>query len=185
MFEAAVSIAWISKDVESRLERYASYQYFTAQKYRELKEKGSDIEKLSPAKREEWAKESEWIRSEAKKARHKYGFRPHLSWSGKSLRNMAEDVGWLERYDRLYKIYSEVTHSGVAGAHDFITQHNSGVLLIDNLPKFPHAIPCLQEAYLYLTLAFGLADAYIGLGMNEIIDRAMVDIQHIRPDVQI
>lgn len=185
LFEATVNIMWISKDVESRLERYASYQYFAAQKYRELKEKGSDIEKLSPAEREEWAKESELVRSEARKARHKYGFRPHVGWSGKSIRGMAEDVGWLDRYDRLYKIYSEVTHSGVAGAHDFVTQHSSGVLLIDNLPKFPHAIPCLQEAYFYLTLAFGLADAYIGLGMNDVINKAIADIQQVRPDVKI
>lgn len=185
MFEAAVNIAWISKDVESRLERFASHQYFAAQKYRELKEKKLDIEKLSPAEREEWEKEGELIRSEAKKGRHKYGFRPNLNWSGKSTRQMAEEVGWIERYDRLYKVYSEVTHSGVVGAHDFITQHSSGALLIDNLPKFPHSVICLQEAYFYVTLSLGLADAYIGLGINEIIDKAMVDIKQVRPDAQI
>jgi len=46
-------------------------------------------------------------------------------------------------------------------------------------------VPCLQKAYFYLTIALGLAYAYIGLGMNDITDKAMTDIQQVRPDVQI
>ena len=99
MFEAVVNLLWISKDPEPRVKRYTAYQLYDSQKYRDmtLERKASlhltnsEIEKL-----EQSESQFKQLYTDAQKMGEEFGFRPGRHWSGKTLRKMAEEIGWTE-----------------------------------------------------------------------------------------
>lgn len=179
MFEATVNVIWIAQDPEARLGRYAAYRYFAAEQYRDLGERLPSREGQSLEQQEQYEKESEQVRREAKKAKDQYGFRKGTYWSGKTLKEMAKEVGWLPRYEVIYKIYSDVMHSNIGSSQDFISSSDTGTIFVQRKARFPHANPVMREAYCYLTVAFSFADAYAGLGMEAEIDEAMKKVNAI------
>ena len=179
MFEATVNVKWIALDPENRLDRYAAYRYFAAEQYRDLGERLPSGKEKSPEQRKQYEKESEQIRREARKAKYKYGFRKFDYWSGKSLKKMAEEVGWLPRYESVFKIYSDVTHANIGSSQDFISSSESGTIFIQRKARFPHAEPVMKEAYCYLTNAFAFTDICVELGIEAEIDKAIKNVNAI------
>ena len=172
MFEATVNVMWISLDPVRRLQRYADYQPVSAKRYRDLQKR---LDK-PPTYTEEQAKEYDRLAEEAKR---RHGFKSGENWSGKTLKQMAEEVGWLERYETAYRIYSEILHSGVSSGGEFISQNDKGVMFINPSSIFSHAEPCMMEAYAYLATTFALVDTLADLGMQELMDKAMDDVSRL------
>ena len=179
MFEATVNVMWIAQDPDARLDRYAAYRYFAAEQYRDLGERLPRREEQPLEQRRQYEKESEQVRQEANKVKEQYGFRKGTYWSGKTLKEMAKEVGWLPRYEAIYKIYSDVMHANIGSSQDFVSSSESGTIFIQRNARFPHAEPVMREAYCYLTVALSLADAYAGLGMEEEIDKAVKKVSDI------
>lgn len=109
----------------------------------------------------------------------KYNFKKGAYWSGKTLKQMAEDIGWLERYETIYKIYSDITHAGVASGRDYFSQNDSGVSFINIGPQLHHSEACLREGYLYLTTTFAVADDCVDLGLGKQLDIALTRLPEI------
>lgn len=179
MFEATVNVMWIAQDPDVRLDRYAAYRYYAAEQYRDLGERLPHREEQPLEQRRQYEKESEQARQEANKVKEQYGFRKGTYWSGKPLKEMAKEVGWLHRYEALYKIYSDIIHSNIGSSQDFVSSNESGAIFIYGRARFPHAEPVLREAYCDLTVVFSLADAYAGLGMEAEIDKARENMNDI------
>ena len=183
MFEATVNAMWISKDLEARIKRYHSYQFFSAQQYRNLADRHGIKSEETPRTRnknrektlKEKAEEAGWREME------KYNFKKGAYWSGMTLRKMAEDIGWLDRYEIGYKIYSDVTHSGVASGNDYISQSDSGVTFVNVVPQWEHSKACLQEAYCYLTFTFEVLNDCIGMELDKQLDVAWAKMPEILP----
>lgn len=179
MFEATVNVIWIAQDPVNRLDRYAAYRYFAAEQYRDLGERLPKREKESIEQREQYERETEQVRQDAQKAKDQYGFRKGAYWSGKTLKDMAKGVGWLPRYESVYKIYSDVTHANIGSSQDFVSSNESGAIFIHGRPRFPHADPVLREAYCYLTTALAFTDTWVELGIGAEIDKAMKNVNAI------
>ena len=183
MFESTVNAMWIAKDLDARLERYHAYQFFSAQKYRNLADKWgiktkrpqTEHDKSSNRTLKQMAEEKGW------RELPKYGFRANEYWSGKPLKKMAEEIGWLHRYEFIYRIYSDVIHSGASSAADYISQSDSGVVSISVGPQLQHSEICLREGYLYLIVTFEVANECVGLGLEPQLDKAWGNIPKVLP----
>jgi len=179
MFEATVNVMWIAQDPEQRLDRFAAYRYFAAEQYRDLRGRLPRQTKQSLEERKQYELEGEQIRQESQKAKDQYGFRREALWSGKPLKEMARDVGWLSRYEAIYKIYSDVSHANIGSSQDFVSGDSTGAVFIQRKAQFAHCNPVMREAYCCLTTTLGLADAYVGLGIEAEIDEAMKKVNSI------
>lgn len=179
MFEATVNVMWIAQDPENRLDRFAAYRYFAAEQYRDLRERLPRRNKESFEQRKQYELEGEQVRRESQKGKDQYGFKRGALWSGKPLKEMARDVGWLSRYEAIYKIYSDVSHANIGSSQDFVSGDSTGAVFIQRKAQFPHCNPVMREAYCCLTTTFALADAYAGLGIEAEIDEAMKKVNNI------
>jgi hypothetical protein len=179
MFEAVVNLLWISKDPEIRLKRYTAYQLFDSQKYRDITLKGNTTSNLSDAEIRRVENDFKQLYQDAQKIGEEFGFKPNKHWSGKSLKEMAKEIGWSERYDFLYKIYSDITHSNILSLRDYVSVYSSGSMHVNIQPQVEHSKACLAEAHLYLVTAFGFLDAFLDLNMEAVIDKAFLRMPKI------
>ncbi len=174
VFEAVVNLLWISKDPERRLIRYTAYQLYDSQKYRDMTMKGHSILNLTDTEILQVENNFKQLYQEAQKTAEEFGFKPYKHWSGKNLKGMAKEIGWSERYDYLYRIYSDITHSNILSLHDYVAVDNSGSMRVNIQPQVEHSKACLSEAHLYLVMAFGFLDAFLDLNMEAVIDKAFL-----------
>lgn len=179
MLEVTINVMWICKDPEIRLARYADYRFFAIEQYRDLGERLIKEANWSTAIRERWDKKSKQrekentlVKKEAESVKDQYGFKKRNHWSGMSLKNMANEVGWLHKYEAIYKIYSEVIHSSIGNSKDFITSNDSGAVLMSMKSLFPLGDSILSEAFVDLTVVFSVVNDYVGLGLKTEIDEA-------------
>ncbi len=181
MFEAGGNLLWISKDPETRLQRYTAYQLFDSQKYRDMTAKRNTASDLNLTQTEIERIESDFkqLYQDAQKIGNEFGFKKGKHWSGKSLEKMAKEIGWSERYDYLYKIYSDITHSNILSLHDYVTIDSSGFMRVNIQPQIEHCKACLSEAYVYLVTAFGFLDVFLDLNMETVIEKAYLRIPKI------
>jgi hypothetical protein len=179
MFEAVLNLLWISHDVENRLKRYVAYQIYDSQKYRYASTKWNAMAKFSEDDKKQIEQNFEQLSQQAHEFKELYGFKSNKHWSGKSLREMAKEVGWLERYDFLYIIYSDIVHSNVLASNNYISFDASGMLKIINEPQIEHCKACLTEAYVYLLAAFSFLDVFLDLNMESIVDKAYLRIPKV------
>lgn len=179
MFEATVNAVWISRDLDTRIERYVDYQYVGAEKWRRVAQRLRATSQGDETPRNE--RNDQQRQQESRRVTAKHGFREGEHWSGKTLRTMAKDIGWGERYDSIYRIYSEVLHSGVVSAQDYVSQVTSGGLMVTVGPQLEQAYACLLEAHLYLTTTFEVANDCLGMGLEAQLDKAWAVTRAILP----
>lgn len=184
MFEAAVNIMWITKDIEkdgelvAKLERYTAYQFVVSQKYRDYATNSEALKQIPEAAREEWKKNSDILNEKAIEVKDEYGFNPYKPWSGKTLKAMANDVGWGERYDTLYQIYSDVVHSGIMSVQEYLVFDKDGKVTVNYRVQTEHCKTGLQEGKNYLLTAFGFLNIFLGLNLDKIIDENLPNREH-------
>ena len=171
MFEAVVNLMWISQDMEERIPRYTAYQVYDSQKYRDYATKQETQIGLSEKELQLRDKLFSELSEQAKDMKEKYGFKPNKHWSGKSLREMCKDLGWIERYDTLYKIYSDIAHSNILASKDYISIEPNGMMRIINESQPMHCKASLHEAFIYLYFAFEFLDIFLDLGMEEFLEK--------------
>jgi len=179
MFEAVVNLLWISKDPEIRLRRYTAYQIFDSQKYRDMTAKAKTTSNFTDTEIEQIETDFKRLYQDAQKIGQEFGFRRGKHWSGKGLKEMAREIGWSERYDYLYNIYSDITHSNILSLRDYVAINSSGSMQVDIQPQIEHSKACLSEAYLYLVTAFGFLDVFLELDMEGLIDKAILRIPKV------
>jgi len=176
MFEAVVNLLWISKDPEIRLKRYTAYQLFDSQKYRDMTAKRKTTSNFTDTEIEQIETDFKRLYQDAQKIGQEFGFKKGKHWSGKGLKEMAKEIGWSERYDYLYKIYSDITHSNILSLRDYVTVDSSGSMRVNIQPQIEHCKACLSEAYVYLVTAFGFLDVFLDLNMEAVVDKAFLRI---------
>lgn len=172
MFEAVVNLLWISKDPETRLQRYTAFQLFDSQKYRDMVSKGETTSNFTDTEIEKIKTEFVRFQQDAQKIGQEFGFKKRQHWSGKSLKEMAKEIDWSERYDYLYRMYSDITHSNILSLRDYVTVDDSGSMRVNIQPQIEHCKACMAEAYLYLVAAFSFLDIFLDLNMEAEVDHA-------------
>jgi hypothetical protein len=184
MFEATVNIMWMLKDEKqliTNLKKYNDYQFVATQKYRDYT-KNSDITNALPeADKEELQEATNTLDEKARQVQDEYDFNVHKPWSGKSIKQMANDVGWGERYDTLYQIYSDIVHSGFTSLQEYLVFENTGKVTINFKSQTNHCKACLQEGKNYLLTAFGFLDIFLDLKLDKVIDEYFPDKHFYKP----
>jgi hypothetical protein len=176
MFEAAVNIMWLLKDVKTieqlvpKLKRYNDYQFVATQKYRDYARNSSITEVLPDKVREELNKMNDTLDEKARQVQDEYEFNAFKPWSGRTIKQMANDVGWGERYDTLYQIYSDIVHSGVNSVQEYLVFDDKGKVRVNYQSQTNHCKGCLLEGKTYLLTAFAFLDIFLDLKLEKLID---------------
>ncbi|MFC1948283.1 DUF5677 domain-containing protein [Chloroflexota bacterium] len=78
------------------------------------------------------------LSEQAKELQEKYNFKPYKHWSGKGFKAMCKDLGWSDRYDTLYRIYSDIAHSNIIASKDYVSIEPNGLMSIMNETQSMH-----------------------------------------------
>lgn len=103
------------------------------------------------------------LEAEEKKAITKHGYKRGV-WSGKTIRDMAEDVGHINAYDSAYTLMSNLEHSNATSTDAYITEGPDG-LTIGVAPGPNYVRESLATAHHLLLLIARLADRILELGI--------------------
>jgi hypothetical protein len=170
MFEAAVNIAWISKDPIIRLKRYSDYQFVSTQKSRDYIEQYDVLKEAPPEIRAELQTNVDNLNQKAQEVKEEYGFNLFKHWSGKSLKDIATEMGWGERYEVIYRMYSDVIHSGFGSVNDYLVFDKSGKISVNYKDQTGHCKACLSEGQVYMLGAFGTLNILLDLKLDQVIE---------------
>ncbi len=173
MFEAAVNIRWITKDTSTmpqELKRYSDYQFVSSKRYRDYVKDWKMLEDIPEAAQEEWGNICRELDKKAGEIKDEYNFNMYKPWSGKTLKQMANEVGWGERYATLYQIYSDVVHSGITAVPEYLVFDKKGKVTQNFRSQTEHCKFCLYEGQLYLLTAFGMLNILLDLKLDKVIE---------------
>jgi hypothetical protein len=176
MFESTINLMWITKDNEVRLIRYFAYQVFIAKDYFNKTKKWVDESNLPETRKVELFKELEDTIKHVDQLQNKYNFNNNQNWSGLKIKQMAEEVGWIDRYNTVYKITSNIMHSNYLGSSVYFLFDSNGKLHIDNNNEINLCKASLDEAYIYLLNAFNVLNVILDLKMDEYINNKMAQL---------
>ena len=173
IFEAMVNAIWIAQDLENRLKRFHAYQFFSAQKYQKLGQKLYGVSKTEESAAEDEAEQS--LRQKAEEEGWRdlphWIFKNGVYWSGKSLYNMAVEIGMEKGYDTVYRVYSEVVHVSVASGSEYFSQGDDGVTTIRRKTVLPHGELCLRQSYYFMLLIFSALEECVGIQLKQVLDK--------------
>lgn len=167
MVEAYITVVWIMKDPEDRARKYVLYglgqeKLLMEHEKKELKERGKD-----PAKDELIKLRESWINMQ------QYTFLTDVnlgSWSGISVRKMAEEIGALKLNNLVYQRMSATVHSMWHHVGKYNTSgctnplHRYHKVPID--PDIRGKLHFFQEATYYLDTTFKAFDKEFGIVVN-------------------
>lgn len=130
IFEISLLIEYIFKDpTDYRAKRYFSYDWVQRKKYYTYLITSPNAKKYLRAEDIQAVKE---IKRDAAKAQRRYNY--GSTWSDKSIRKMAEDVGLLDLYQTAYGIQCDLSHSNPRAMNDYFKDEN-GQLILDSGPS--------------------------------------------------
>ncbi len=162
LLELAINAAWISKDWPGRALFYLEHERVEVRKYQRLQAKGYGRDQVARQK----AIETVAI-EEQRKGRRKTISGESTYWTGKSLRKMATEVGLSHWYEVVYSVYSDMIHSAVVTARDYVTLSKDGRASINLGPEPLHTEAALHVGYMGLWAASSAANAVLDLGLDE------------------
>lgn len=165
-----INAYWIAKDPSARLERYMDYDWILRLKSADVGRSAEALGRLTPEMRAQMAALDEEIEKKAREAKqkHRYGQR---GWSGKSIRGMAEEVGFQNYYAYAYRLLSDLEHSNSRSTTSYL-EKASGAYRFNVGPGPEYVRVTLATAYGLLIDLFALADKVLGLGLSATLDEA-------------
>lgn len=76
--------------------------------------------------------------------------RPKSHWSGKSIRQVAADVGWESHYNTMYRLVSQLAHSSVRGANQYMRITDVDTVELNSGPSDNYVRQALFSGFVYL-----------------------------------
>lgn len=128
IFELAITTLYILQDDTGKLvERFFDYDWIMrANVYDYVSEDTIFIEGLK--KEDPDGKETEKILKKAEEIKEKYkDIEKNISWSDKSLKKMAEEVGRLDAYKTAYHLQCNLSHPNPRNTNDYFTELNGEI----------------------------------------------------------
>jgi hypothetical protein len=120
MLEAAITLGYISKDPNLRVDRFVEYEYIAQYRLLKVMDKHYPTTHISNERRQT-------IYEDYTSNKHK--FRREDQWSDKSIGQMAEEVGMTFWYDVVYKSGSSYVHSNITATRGFMIDSPDELLL--------------------------------------------------------
>jgi hypothetical protein len=158
LFELALDMLYISQDSPGeRAERYIDHDWVI--RYEMLHTLRTDPA-LKSARKTEDSTAAE-IEREAHRVQNRWQFwseqnksgrlkRPKSHWSGKTIRDVAAAVGWESHYNTMYRLVSQLAHSSVRGANQYMAEINEQTLQLNSGPSANYVWQTLFSGFVYL-----------------------------------
>jgi hypothetical protein len=110
------------------------------------------------------------IEKKAREAKQKHQY-DRRGWSGKSIRDMAKEVGFQNYYDYAYRLLSNLEHSNSRSTTSYL-EEDSGAYRSNVGPGPQYVRVVLATAYGLLIDLFALANNVLSLGLAQALDDA-------------
>ncbi|MDD5669217.1 MAG: DUF5677 domain-containing protein, partial [Candidatus Omnitrophica bacterium] len=94
-----------------------------------------------------------------------------ITWSGKSVKDMAKKIDrkLLDEYDSAFRLYSRFSHPSIIGDREYLNFEND-ILKLSSLPSFIGIVPNLKRAVNYLCDFLFIFDDLFSLGRKQKIN---------------
>jgi hypothetical protein len=157
LLEAAIILGYISKEPNSRVNRFVEYEYIAQYKLMKIMDKHYPTTHMSNERRQT-------ISEDYRMNKHK--FRREDQWSDKSISQMAEDVGMTFWYDVVYKYGSSYVHSNISATRGFmIDDHEQLIVAVG--PQVFNATDIISQACELTRIILHFALANMGIELTE------------------
>lgn len=177
IYEAAINALWMAKDLENRMQQFKDYEYISAMNYRRSVRKwpgrDPDAHRLIE---QDFSRDEAEVSRKAREAKKKWNLTNKPNWSGTSFKKMVDELQQGEWY-MMYQVLSDLTHSGVGAAREYIQQNPGGGVIIDFGPNHQHSAGALQLAYMSLVGATQVADMMLHLGLEDVLKEGWVNLR--------
>lgn len=175
ILEAAINIMWLmksekSEDIIENLKRYMSYQAVASQKYRDYMRESELIGSMPKHLKKEIFHELDTMDEQTLKIQSEYDFDRYKLWSGKTIKQMAIEIGWKDHYDTMYQTYSDIIHSGITAMPEYLVFDDKGKITVNHRSQEDHCKACLIMGKNYMVAAFSFLDVILNLGLEDLVD---------------
>jgi hypothetical protein len=166
LLNLVINARWINQAPEERIPAYIKYEHvLIARLNRKIVEDPRLVGRDSLDPRTEFKNKQAGLDAEAREAEKRHGYNHH-GWSGKSIRDMAIELGMTIDYDSLYTLASDLEHSDVASVDDYMTLSPDGRVFVSGNPSENWVRESLFSAHLLLIAIAKLADNILDLGIG-------------------
>ena len=130
LFELAVTTLYILKDsTDSRAERWVDYDWIRRNKmYEYMKSEDRFIELLRERSKDLKNDPVAKIKRVAQEMQKKHNYNRKLGWCDKNIFDMTKEVGLESLYPTVYKLHTEIHHSGVGAVNDYFSLGEDAIM---------------------------------------------------------
>jgi hypothetical protein len=164
LFNLAVVISWIFKGPSQRLDAYAAYDVVSKAKLGRKIVASQSTATIIPEVYELYQnRRSEWEDGERDFKDQYYSKRP--GWSGKSIEEMANEVGLGGTYATFYTLASDIEHSNPASISNYLHDQPDGSKYVSAMQSENWVVEALFESIFFAAVVAKPADIVLGLGI--------------------
>ncbi len=130
LFELLVTTLYILGDTtRRRAERWFDYDWIRrAKMYEYMKSEDRFIELLNEKKKSSKEDHAIKIKQKAQEMQEKYNYVSKLGWSDRSIFDMAKEVDLESLYPTVYKLQTDLHHSGVGSMNDYFSEEGEEII---------------------------------------------------------
>jgi hypothetical protein len=130
LFELAITSLYILKDsTNNKAERWFDYDWIRRNKmYEYMKLESRFIELLKEKSKDLPEDPMIEIKRMAQEMQKKHNYKSGLGWSDKNIFDMTRDVNLESLYPTVYKLHTEIHHSGVGSINDYFSQEEDAIV---------------------------------------------------------
>ena len=163
IFDLAVNLMYIQKDYECRSRLYARYELIPMMNFLKRQHNNGLLANEEFQKKFDQARqELKRLDDEIHKVKPKLKLPTGNQWSGRSIKEMADEIGLGDAYSILYWILSSVSHSSGYSSHLYMEVRPNRALA-KYYPNDEYAARVTRTTVLYSLKVISIADEYLKL----------------------
>ena len=159
-----INARWINQDFEKWVPAYLDYDDVLKAKLNRKIVESPDLLRPYEYRLLEFQNQQQELDLLAKEAKERHAYNRH-GWSGKSIRDMAKDLGMLNDYDSGYVLISELEHTSVGALNEYAKLTPDGTFNISGTSSLNWVKESLGLACLLLIVLGKTADEVLELGI--------------------
>ncbi len=172
LFELAITTLYILKDpTDKRAEKWFDYDWIRRDKmYEHMKSENRFINLIKDRVKDLEEDPIVEIKRMAQEVQNKHKYIKGLGWSDKNIFDMTKEVGLESLYPTVYKLHTEIHHSGVGNINDYFSLENDSVIMADVGPSQKWLDETLVAAFHFFSILTKEWDNLFKLSLSDGID---------------
>lgn len=177
LLNLSINAYWIYQKAEQRVSAYLDYDHVLKARLNRKLVGSPALLGRSQNRLPEYKMKQVELDQRANEATQNHGYNRH-GWSGKSLRDMAAEVGMTNDYDSGYTLISELEHTSVGSLDEYASLSPQGAFQVSGGPSTNWVHEAIGFAHLCLIKVAQLADRTLDLGISA--ELVAVDAETLR-----